>query len=174
MEKLFKELEAINKEGGRSAWGRGVGVYADELAAELAEALEWEAEHGGAGDLEVLTLEDLEKKLLNGADNWRHYSWSGCSLIYGGDIAARLCTPSQLKRKRGGDLPPYPGGDWLDEQARALFQAANRVKRAFIRSRSDTWTPPRIIEGKTYAEKKASLRELAIDWQGFDHGGLSC
>ena len=43
-----------------------------------------------------------KKALLNGADDWSQYSWGGCSLIYDGDIAERLCTPSELKKTRHG------------------------------------------------------------------------
>ena len=36
--------------------------------------------------------------LLNGAERWQEYSDGGCSLIYDGDIAARVCTPSEYRR----------------------------------------------------------------------------
>lgn len=52
------------------------------------------------------------------------------TLIYNSDIAARLCCPSELKRTRNGDRRPNSREEWLDTQARALFQAANRVYKA--------------------------------------------
>ena len=117
---------AIAADPGRSAWSRGVAQYADELLAELAEAVE-----GGyffPDDLAAPKV--LEKGLLNGASDWSQYSWGGCSLIYDGDIAERLCCPSELKRTRNGECRPNSREEWLDTQARALYQAARRVRRA--------------------------------------------
>jgi hypothetical protein len=73
----------------------------------------------------------LEKAMLNGADSWSQYSYGGCSLVYDGDIAERLCAPSEFKKKRGGELPPNAREQWLDVQARALNQACNRVTRLY-------------------------------------------
>lgn len=87
-----------------------------------------EAVEGGyfhQDDLEAPRI--LEKGLLSGAASWGSYSWGGCSLCYDADIAERLCTPSELKRKRGGDLRPNRSEEWLDVQARALFQACRRI-----------------------------------------------
>ena len=110
----------------RSVWDKAVNLYASEFVDDLEENL-----NGG-----YITLEDLEgpamleKTLLNGADNWNEYSWSGCSLCYDYYIAKRVCTPSELKRKREGVLPPNSREDWLDVQARALYQAFIRIKKA--------------------------------------------
>ena len=93
---------------------------------ELEEAID-----GGyfdPSDLEAPKL--LERQLLNGASDWAQYSWGGSSLIYDGDIAARLCCPSELKKTRNGERRPNAREEWLDVQARALFQACNRVKKA--------------------------------------------
>lgn len=125
---IAEASEAIknNKGANRSAWGRGVTVYALELLEELAEAIQ-----GG-----WLSLDDLDsaqgrkRAMLNGASDWSQFSWGGCSLIYDSDIAERLCTPSELKRTRGGELRPNSREEWLDTQARALNQAANRASRA--------------------------------------------
>ena len=116
-----KELE--NRKD-RSAWNKGVTVYAIELLDELEENREY-----NEADKYLHPLE-LKAELLSGAADWNQYSWGGCSLIYDGDIAERLCTPSELKRKRGGDLPPNNREEWLDVQARALCQAAGRISRA--------------------------------------------
>lgn len=104
-----KELENLRKDA-RSCWRRGVIDYAIEL---LDNVDNWE----------LLNLPTLEKTLLNGASDWNEYSDGGCALIYDGDIADRLCTPSELKRKKGGELPPNSQENWLDTQARALRQA---------------------------------------------------
>jgi hypothetical protein len=58
------------------------------------------------------------------------YSYGGCSLIYDCDIAERLCSPSELKRTRDGERSPNAKEEWLDVQARALYQAARLVMRA--------------------------------------------
>lgn len=116
---------SLGEEKQRSAWNRGVTVYALELLDSLEEALD-----GGyfyPDDLQAPKV--LEKALLNGANDWRQYSWGGCSLCYDADIADRLCTPSGLVKCKGGNLRPNNQEEWLDTQARALYQAARRVKR---------------------------------------------
>lgn len=122
-ERMTKELEARKD---RSAWDKGVTVYALELVEQLAEAAE-----SGYIDADDLTAPRmLRKALLNGADDWSAYSWGGCSLIYNYDIAERLCSPSELNRSRGGWRKPNSREEWLDVQARALSQAETRVRCA--------------------------------------------
>lgn len=125
-----KILEAIKKEvekrTGRSAWNKGVTLYALELLESLQELID-----GGYFNIEDLEAPKMvEKALLNGADDWTQFSWGGCSLIYNSDIAERLCCPSELKKTRNGERRPNNSEEWLDTQARALYQAASRVKRA--------------------------------------------
>ena len=118
--------EEIEQRTTRSAWSHGVRDYALELLDELEEATE-----GGYFDLDDLAAPKLvEKALLNGADSWEQYSWGGCSLIYDPEIAERLCCPSELKKTRNGERRPNSREEWLDTQARALYQASNRVKRS--------------------------------------------
>jgi hypothetical protein len=100
-------IEATNP---RSAWSKAVKSYALEL-------------------LDSLDGEYRAVALLNGAENWRAYSFGGCSLIYDAEIADRVCSPSELKRKRGGELAPNAMESWLDCQARALSQAARLISR---------------------------------------------
>jgi hypothetical protein len=104
----------LNATKARSAWEMGVKDY----ALEMVESAEIE-----------LTPENAESVLLNGAKNWREYSYGGCAAIYDADIAERLCTPSELKKKKGGELQPSTRETWLDVQARALFQAYNLIIR---------------------------------------------
>jgi hypothetical protein len=104
----------LNATKARSAWKRGVKDY----ALEMVESAEIE-----------LTPENVKATLLNGAKDWSQYSHGGCSAIYDADIAERLCSPSELKRKKGGDLQPNTRETWLDVQARALFQAFNLINR---------------------------------------------
>lgn len=113
-------LKAIEERNERSAWNKGVNLYAYELVEEL----------------EVADDEELERNinisksiLLNGASDWSAYSWGGSSLIYDYDIAERLCNPSELKKTKGGERKPNSREEWLDVQARALYQAANRIMK---------------------------------------------
>lgn len=121
MEKLvkIKELEReLEEEKGkaRSAWMKGVYDYCFDFINTLKDE-----------GVEAIGLEDLEKKLLNGARNWSTYSW-GSSLVCNCDIAKRLCTPSEFRRKREGELKPNKAEEWLDVQARALEQAYFRIR----------------------------------------------
>ena len=108
-----------NLKPGRSAWGRGVYAYAVELVESLAES----------DDLSNETL--LRKALLNGTDDWRQYSEGGCALVYDADIAERVCSPSELKRCKGGERQPNARENWLEYQALAIAQAASLVRRAY-------------------------------------------
>lgn len=103
-----------------SAWQKGVREYAYELLDNLDQAIAggWQNEE----DMESPAI--LKKALLDGAEDWNQYSWGGCSLIYNYDIAKRLCTASELKKRKNGALPPNKSEEWLDTQARALKQAA--------------------------------------------------
>ena len=109
----------------RSAWERGVREYALELVDELDNNIS-----AGYVDADVVASPRmLERELLSGASGWQEYSWGGCALIYNGDIAERLCTASELKRTNYGERRPNAGEDWLDTQARALYQAARMILR---------------------------------------------
>ena len=108
----------------RSAWDKGVTIYALELLDEIKESIDYNGK-------EPETMEELKNIALNGAANWDEYSWGGCSLIYNGDIAERLCTPSELKKTRNGERRPNSREEWLDVQTRALRQAYGRIKWGF-------------------------------------------
>lgn len=114
---IKKELEARKD---RSAWSKGVTVYALELLEEYQERAAYEGR-------EAVDLAEFKAWLLNGADSWESYSYGGSSLIYNGDIAKRLCCPSEYKRTREGERRPNSREEWLDVQARALYQAACRL-----------------------------------------------
>ena len=110
----------------RSAWKKGVTVYALELVDDLEEQID-----GGYLTEEIFDSPKLlDKAMLNGAKDWNQYSWGGCSLIYDRDIAERLCTPSELKRTKNGERRPNSSEEWLDVQARALNQAARKIRVA--------------------------------------------
>lgn len=108
-EQLLKAVAA--HKAGRSAWSRGVKAYAVELVEDLDDS----------ADLSNEVM--LQNALLNGAQSWAQYSEGGCALCYDADIAERLCSPSELKRNKWGMLPPNGRENWLEVQARALWQA---------------------------------------------------
>lgn len=99
----------------RSAWRRGVKQYAMDLIENLP-------------DFQDLTPENCRGILLNGAVSWKEWAYGGCGLVYDTDIAERLCTPSELRKKRGGELEPSSHESWLDVEARAVGQAASAIK----------------------------------------------
>ena len=122
IEKLYQSIESEKQ---RSAWDKGVTKYALELMEQLGEQIN----DGYFEELDLTESKKVRAALLNGAANWSQYSWGGCSLIYNGDIAERLCCPSELKKTCNGERRPNSREEWLDTQARALFQAANRICR---------------------------------------------
>lgn len=113
----------------RSAWSRAKKEYAAELLDNLRGAAAYATETGKPSPL--TDRETVRAALLNGARDWSEYSWGGCALIYDGDIAARVCTPSELRRTHGGQRDPNPRETWLDVQARALYQAGAVVLAAY-------------------------------------------
>lgn len=119
---LTKTIRAeLNARHDRSAWDKAVTLYALDLLEDVQD---------GADNMERLPLDgaELERWVLNGASCWEQYSNGGCSLCYNADIAARVCTPSELKRTDGGMNNPNSRETWLDVQARALYQACSRIR----------------------------------------------
>ena len=111
----------LNARHDRSAWDKAVTLYALDLLEDV---------QAGADNMERLPLDgaELERWALNGASCWEQYSNGGCSICYDADIAARVCTPSELKRTDRGMNNPNSRETWLDVQARALYQACNRIR----------------------------------------------
>lgn len=125
--KNFKELKRrVESHRTASAWSKGVKAYALDLLDRLEEAIQgnW------FNDEDILSPNLLRKELLNGAMDWLEYSEGGCALVYDEDIAERLCTPSELKQKKGGRLQPNSRETWIELQARALYQAARLIMRS--------------------------------------------
>lgn len=112
--------KTIERQLVRSAWARGVNAYALELLDNLTECT----------PQQLATPAAVRVALLNDAPNWAEYSRGGCALIYDPDIAARVCTPSELRRTRNAERNPNRREKWLDVQARALSQAAQIVCEA--------------------------------------------
>lgn len=121
IENIRKEVENSKA---ASAWARGVKLYALELVDRLEEAAYY-ARRMPANQTE------LRSWILCGASNWKQYSESGWTLIYNEDIAKRLCTPSELKKTDNGCKRPNAREDWLDVQARALWQAFDIIRHAY-------------------------------------------
>ena len=120
-EKLY---ESVRKHKARSAWSKGVQQYAMNLIYDKQDFSE----------VYVPDIKQFEKVLLNGARDWKEYSWGGCSLIYDDEIAKILCTPSEYKkvhRKDGSLRKPNAREEWLDTQARALYQAFELIKEKY-------------------------------------------
>lgn len=119
--KTLKRVEkSINATSTRSQWSKAVKEY----ALELLESLENNPSLCNEFD-EGMPIR--ERDLLSGASDWKEYSYGGCSLIYNQDIAERLCTPSEYKKTKQGARNPNTKEDWMQCQARALFQASNIV-----------------------------------------------
>lgn len=110
---IRKVIESLPAE--RSAWRRGVRQYAMDLIEDLP-------------DFQDLNPENSRGVLLNGAVSWKEWAYGGYGLVYDCAIAERLCTPSELRKKRGGELEPSLRESWLDVEARAVGQAAAAIK----------------------------------------------
>lgn len=114
MATVNKILTEIRKTKPRSAWDNGVRKYAIELLDDVKD------DKGGSFSI---TTSNYRKLLLNGAKDWEQYSVHGFALIYNEDIAKRLSNKKELAKTRNGMLRPNAREDWLDVQARALYQA---------------------------------------------------
>lgn len=115
---------AIQNRKGRSAWERGVIGYALEILDQVEERTAYEK----TAPKDIETLNDY---MLNGASDWSQSSWGGCYEIYNEDIAKRLCNPSELKKTKDGERRPNSREEWLDVQARALYQASRIIRNEF-------------------------------------------
>lgn len=145
---IARAAEILEARKDRSAWNKAVTADAIDLLEAIDDTIEgiyekYRYTDEGGGDHVWELLKDpgrIEKAMLNGARNWREYSWGGGGLIYNGDIAKHYCTPSELEKTRHGERRPNNSEEWLDVQARALFQAAQRVKDAIRIARSKTYS----------------------------------
>lgn len=127
--KSLADVRRILEEGkktARSAWKKGVYDYALDFV-DVLEGYEPE-------ELEAVTnKKDLKKLMLKGAESTKEASYYGSFLIYDKDIAERLCNPSELKKTKNGERRPNRNEDWLDVQARALYQASYLLNEAFFK-----------------------------------------
>lgn len=131
-----------NQKPARSRWDRAVIEDAEEMIAEAIDNLRDNPEEAPR-DLTALTAELLNVSVRTlkdwGRDNGNgdikdlyrcahHSSWGGSHLCYDYDIARHYCTPSELKRTRDGARRPNAREDWLDVQARAIYQALSKIR----------------------------------------------
>lgn len=113
----------------RSAWGKGVQKYAIELLNKAKESIDWNQKYGsGFGPTNWTQFKAV---MLNGAGNWKEYSYGGCALISNRDIAKRLCSPSEFKKVNEGMRNPNSREDWCEVQARALYQASELIRKVY-------------------------------------------
>lgn len=122
MKSIESIRDIITATNPRSAWNKGVKEYALELLDDLEDTIAYTGETPCNASM-------LEKAMLNGARSWTEYSWGGCSLIYEGFIASRLCTATELKLTKNGQKRPNRSEMWHDVQARALHQASSLIVR---------------------------------------------
>lgn len=106
----------------RSTWRKAIKEDAIEM---LYNAIVWQGE-----DYVPCNSVELKKIILNGAENWKGYSYGGSALVYDYDIALHYCTPSGFKACHEGEWNPNKMETWLDVQARALYQAWKLIEKA--------------------------------------------
>lgn len=131
-----------NQKPARSRWDRAVIEDAEEMISEAIDNLRDNPEEAPR-DLTALTAELLNVSVRTlqswGRDDGnggikdlykcaRESSWGGSHLCYDYDIARHYCTPSELKRTRDGERRPNAREDWLDVQARAIYQALSKIR----------------------------------------------
>jgi hypothetical protein len=85
----------IQNRKARSAWDKGVKLYALELLDNIDDP-----------DEQLANEKLLYRTLLNGAADWQQYSEGGCALYYDQDIAERLCTKQWRRRLRKNTVQP--------------------------------------------------------------------
>ena len=86
---MIINIKALENVKACSAWKKGVKAYAIEMLKSIENA-----------DV-INSKEELKKAILNGAVNWKNYSYGGCALVYNCDIAERLCTRSEFHKVCG-------------------------------------------------------------------------
>ena len=109
----------VNNIKTRSAWAKGVKVYAEMHLENFAYFCSYDED-----------VEFNEETILNGAYSWRHWSESGFGFCYNQQIAETLCTPTELKLTKNGMKEPNKRESWIDVQARAAYQGWIMIKQA--------------------------------------------
>jgi len=130
LEEIRNQITATKTHG---AWAAGVKLYALDILDTIEERSDYEGH-------EPENLEELKEYALNGAKDYRHpqslykawnvASWGGSYLIYDGEICRRLCNATEQKKTDHGNKQPNAREQWLDTQARALYQAFLKIEEA--------------------------------------------
>lgn len=142
----IKELRnKLEKHKATSAWDKGVKDYAEWMIDRLEEngATSW---NGNKNDLKSADYKWEYERNPRRIDfeDWKEESYNGSWDVYDGDIAKTLSTPSELKRlryKEGGWKKPNAREEWLDVQARALYQAANLLQNLYEEIKAEKAKP---------------------------------
>lgn len=117
------------KIGRPSKWRQAV---KEDAVCLLDNFIEWHGE-------DATFSKDNMGELLNGADDWKQYSYDGNAYVSDSDIARHYCTKGELKKVGLVDYgngfyssPKQPNSreSWLDLQARALYQASKLIEIA--------------------------------------------
>lgn len=118
----------------RSAWDKGVRDYAIWYILQPISL-------GVETTPTTWTIPQIRELILNGAKDyeqpnseyraWYRYSEGGCALICDIDIAKQLCTPSTFERAKKAIENGTSDGNWIEIQARALYQAALLIYETF-------------------------------------------
>ena len=114
---INKTISTINRIKCRSAWNKGVKIYAVMLLENLKE--------NGYKGRDITSPAILRKFMLKGADNWETFSRGGCALIYNGDIVKTLCTPAIIDHYNSGRL--NISADNIFKWQRQALQHAERL-----------------------------------------------
>lgn len=112
VKRLVEEAEKLSRTE-RSYWKRGVASLIRDYAEYVLK------EHDG----EEVTPNEFYRLWNCGADTLEQSVYGGDYDIWDGDIARRLCTPSELKKKDDGRLEPNVTETWLDVELRAVYRA---------------------------------------------------
>ena len=115
----------VNNTKTRSAWSKGVKVYAFHILAQFEEWRRFNEANGDAPEMD-------ERTALNGARDWAQWSYGGCGLVYDYNIALTLCPASEREKWhiRGCPNMATPRETWFDVEARAARQAWRMIAEA--------------------------------------------
>lgn len=113
-------MERVKAEHMRSPYRQGIQIQAVEMLQELSEK---------GFPNEYSSVKELKEALLNGAKDFKEWTYSGFGLIYDTDIAARFCGPKELKRVQNGLRDPHKGSTWIDMYAQAVNEAYKLIKK---------------------------------------------
>lgn len=107
----------------KTQWARGVKYCA-----------RWLVDYVCPNENDVLTLDDYEEKILNGASDWREYAEGGLPCAYDWDILTLLFPhreAEELYRRVISENPrcTLPSTFCTEVMTAALFDASKRIKR---------------------------------------------